>query len=156
MTDGFNALVRRAVGDHPQPFAQFVQSLVMGAVYQHGIAVQALQAAAGVVDSQMVLVSPLIAVYVGGGQILDDAAAQPHIDDLHSLTDAENGKSVLDPVFQSLKLQDIQFGVDGMGAVIPLPEKCGGDVASAGKKQPLAGGQVTDGETGQVRSMVPV
>ena len=104
----------------------------------------------------MVLVCSLIAVHAGGGQILNDAAAQSHIDDLHSFTDAENGNAVLDSVFQSLKLQDIQFGVDIAGAVIPLAEECGGDVAPAGKKKPLTGGQVTDGEAGQVRSMVPV
>lgn len=156
MSDGFNTLVRRAVGDHSQPFAQFVQSLVMSTVYQHGIAVQALQAAAGMVDCQMILVLSLIAVYAGSGQILDDAAAQSYVDDLHSLADTENGELVLDPVFQRLKLQDIQFGVDGTGAVIPLPEKCRCDVAAAGKKQPLTGCKVTDGEAGQVCSMVPV
>lgn len=156
MTDGFNTLIRGTVGDYPQSLAQFVQPLVMSAVDQHGIPVQALQTAAGVIDRQVILILPLIAVYMGSGQILNNAAAKAHIDDLHSLTDAENGQTVLDPVFQGLELQDIQLRVDGAGAMVPLSEKCRGDIAAAGKKQPLAGGQITDGETGQVRSMVPV
>lgn len=75
MADGFNTLIRGTVGDYLQSLAQFVQPLVMGAIDQHGIPVQALQAAAGVVDRQVVLILPLIAVDAGGGQILDNAAA---------------------------------------------------------------------------------
>ncbi len=113
MTDAFDALIQRTAGDNLHPSSQLAQSLMMGAVYYHDFPVQVMQEAAGQIVYFMVLIRVQIAVTVGTGQILDDAAAQPYIDDLHSLADAQNGDAALYAVFQGLQLQDIQFRVDG-------------------------------------------
>jgi len=155
MADGLHTSVQRAVGDCPKTLSQLAQPLMVGAVHDHGVPVQTVQKTVGGIVYSMVLVGAQIAMAVSGGQILDDAAAQSHIDDLHSLTNAQNGKTALDAVFQSLQLQDIQLCVYGAGTVVMFAEKGGGDVAAAGKEQSLAGGQIADGQAGQVQNIVP-
>ncbi len=75
-------------------------------------------------------------------QILYYGAAQPHIDDLHALADAQYGHVPLQGQVQGLELQNIQPGVNIAGTVVLFPEEGGCDVPAAGKKQSIAGGQV--------------
>lgn len=94
-------MIQRTAGDNLHPSSQLAQSLMMGAVYYHDFPVQVMQEAAGQIVYFMVLIRVQIAVTVGTGQILDDAAAQPYIDDLHSLADAQNGDAALYAVFRA-------------------------------------------------------
>ena len=73
-----------------------------------------------------------------GAEILQDAAAQTHIDDLHSLADSQDWHSGADGQVEGLQLQDIQLSVDIAGAMVLLPEEGGGDIPSSRKQQGAA------------------
>ncbi len=61
-----------------------------------------------------------------------------YVDDLHSLADTEDGAAPFGEQVKSLKLEDIQLGIDLSRAVILLAEKGRRDVSAAGQQQSAA------------------
>lgn len=84
---------------------------------------------------QFVAIVPCVAA--GFFDMLDDSASKAYVDDLHTFTDAENRAFPRKEKFQCLKLEDIQLHVDVFGALVFLPEKCGGDIAAARQEKPV-------------------
>lgn len=90
----------------------------------------------------VILVFPLVAVDVGGRQVLYNGAAESDIDDLHTLADAKYGHGLPDGVIKSLQLQNIKLGINVAGTGIVFSEKGRSDITAAGEKQTVAGGEL--------------
>lgn len=140
--EGLRAAVLGAVLYRRQSVAQSSDGLVMSAVDGEAAAVEGVQPGAGVDDGDVVLVAVFIFVKLRGGHILNYGSAQPHIDELHALADAQNRLPVSEAQLQRLELQNIQLGVNAAGAVIFFPEEGGGDIAAPGEQQGVASGDV--------------
>ena len=93
-----------------------VNALMMGGVYDRAQTVKLIEKVippqATVVD-RMLLIVPDPLMDRGCIKILMDIAAKVDVDQLDSFTDSENGSFSLDIEIQDLKLENIQFGIDG-------------------------------------------
>ncbi len=120
-----------------------VDPLMVGGVYDRAQTVELVEK---VISPQTAVIDRMALVVTGplvdGGcfQILMDVAAEVDVDQLDSLADAKNGTFALYEKVKDLKLEDIQLGVDGAGAVVMLAEKGGRDVAAARKDEVVGGG----------------
>ena len=120
-----------------------VDPLMVGGVYDRAQTVELVEK---VIPPQTAVIDRMVLVVTGplvdGGcfQILMDVAAKVDVDQLDSLADAKDGTFALYEKVKDLKLEDIQLGVDGAGAVVMLAEKGGRDVAAARKDEVVGGG----------------
>ena len=87
----------------------------------------------------MNLILPDVFVAAGGGKILDDAASQADIDELHALADTENGTPLLQEGPQQKELEPVQCGFHGAGALIVGMKKSRIDIASSGQDEAAEG-----------------
>ncbi len=69
------------------------------------------------------------------GHILQNGSAKRHVDQLHAFADAEDGLVLPDAELQRLKLENIQFCVNMIGAIIFFSEESGRDISAAGQKE---------------------
>ena len=129
-----------------------VDPLMVGRVYDRAQTVELVEKVippqTAVIDRMaLVVTDPL----VDGGcfQILMDVAAKVDIDQLDPFADTKDGAFALHKKVEDLKLEDIQLGVDGAGAVVALPEKGGRDVAAARKDEVVGGGSFFLAESGE-------
>ncbi len=125
--------------DDGKPFSGRADSLVMGAVYGKISSVEPAQKGAGQGVAGMDLILAGILVQGVGGEILDDAAAEKDIDNLHSLADTQNRAAGSYKGVQHGKLLSVQHRVDYTGAVIRLPEQDRINIPAAWKKQGVKG-----------------
>ena len=72
--------------------------------------------------------------------ILQNGAAEGDIDDLHALADADDGDPGSYGRVESLKLQNVQFGVNCTGTFVFFSEESRIDIAAARQDQGVAGG----------------
>lgn len=120
-----------------------VNALMMGRVYDRAQTVKLIEKViplqAAVVDG-MLLVMPDPLMDRGCIKILLDTAAKVDVDQLDSLTDSENGPFCLYIEIQDLKLEDIQFGINGTRAMVILTKECRCDIATAGEDEVIRQG----------------
>ena len=120
-----------------------VNALMMGRVYDRAQTVKLIEKVippqATVVD-RMLLIVPDPLMDRGCIKILMDIAAKVDVDQLDSFTDSENGPFSLDIEIQDLKLENIQFGINGTGAVVVLTKECRCDIATAGEDEVIRQG----------------
>ena len=64
-------------------------------------------------EGGMDLIPSDVCMAAGGGKILDDAASQADIDELHALADTENGTPLLQEGPQQKELEPVQNGING-------------------------------------------
>ena len=88
----------------------------------------------------LILAGP--AVERGGGEVLDQVAAQVHIDDLHAAADAEDRLSGLQERMEQGKLRFVQSFVRGCGTPVLLTETGRMDVTASGQQKLVIRGQV--------------
>lgn len=124
--------------DRNQAVTHVVYRLVMGGIYQSAQAVELvkeiLTAQAAVINLvELVAAGPLVTLC--GDDVLKQIAAEMYVDDLETLTDAENGFTFFDEAGERFQLQDVQNGIHMERAVICLAEERGGDIAASGKEQ---------------------
>ena len=129
-----------------------VNALMMGRVYDRAQTVELVEK---VIPPQTAVIDRMALVVTGplvdGGcfQILMDVAAKVDIDQLDPFADTKDGAFALHKKVEDLKLEDIQLGVDGAGAVVVLAEKGGCDVAAARKDEVVGGGSFFLAESGE-------
>ncbi len=150
--------LRHVVGsilDDGKAFAGSADSLVMGAVYGKILPVEPVQKGAGERMAGMDLILAGVLMQGIGGEILDDAAAEIDIDNLHSFADAQNRPAGFYKGIQHRKLLSVQHRIDNTGAVVRFPEQDGIDVPAAWQKQGVKGiglGYVGEGGAGGPQS----
>lgn len=86
--------LRYAVGsvlDDSQSFSRLRYALMMGAVDREAFSVKGMEEASFLGSRGMNLIFSNIFMLPSGGKILDDAASEENIDQLHALADAEDG-----------------------------------------------------------------
>ena len=76
----------------------------------------------------------------GGGQVLNDAASQADVDQLHAFADAEYRKLFSQKSAKEEKLKPVQSGIHGAGSLIFLMKKIRVNVAASGKNKGIEGG----------------
>ena len=129
-----------------------VDPLMVGGVYDRAQTVELVEK---VIPPQTAVIDRMALVVTGppvdGGcfQILMDVAAKVDIDQLDPFADTKDGAFALHKKVEDLKLEDIQLGVDGAGAVVVLAEKGGCDVAAARKDEVVGGGSFFLAESGE-------
>lgn len=129
-----------------------VDPLMVGGVYDRAQTVELVEK---VIPPQTAVIDRMALVVTGplvdGGcfQILMDVAAKVDIDQLDPFADTKDGAFALHKKVEDLKLEDIQLGVDGAGAVVVLTEKGGCDVAAARKDEVVGGGSFFLAESGE-------
>lgn len=141
--DGFRAAVLRAVLYNLQAGTEAAYGLVMGAVDDGLLSVEGVQPG-GIFDYGIVIFIAVIIPMTQGSfrwEILYDFSAQAHIDNLHTLADAQHRFMLRESQLKSLQLPDIQFCINITGSMVAFSEEGGGDVASSGEQQCAAGGE---------------
>lgn len=150
MYKGLRHAVRSALDDN-QPLARLCDALVMGAVDREAFSIQGMENASLLRICEVYLIPSNKGMLPGGRKILDDAAFETDVDQLHALTDAEHRDSFLQKRPQEKKLKPVQFRIDGAGTPIFLLKKKRIDIAAAGKNE----GVELGGETGQEGAFGP-
>ena len=125
----------RGVLDDNQAFARLRNALMMGAVDREVFSIQGVEKASLFCMRGMDLIFSDVCMPSGGGQILNDAASQADIDQLHAFADAEYGKIFSQKRAKEEKLKPVQFGLDGAGALIFLMKKNRINISAAGKNE---------------------
>ena len=138
MSDCLRTGVMRTILHHMQSLSRFADGLVVRAVDSCIGATQMIQPGIFFYDGGMILITVIIFVKICGGKILYDGAAQSHIDDLHTLTDAKYGLFASDTQVKGLELQDVQLCINVVGGTVSLSEEGGSDVSSSGEDQGIA------------------
>ena len=149
MDKRFDAVVLFAPLDGCQPFPDLAYPLMMGTVDHSLFPVQGIQTGVFQNPGGMILVAILVAVQLGSGKVLGNGATQRNIDYLHAFTDAQYGKGVPDSIFQSLKLQNVQFCINISGSSVLFPKKSGGDISASRQNKGAAGGNFSGNERGE-------
>ena len=124
--------------DRDQPVAHAACGLMVGGIYHGACAVELIkeiQTAQFTAPYGMKLVAVLPFVRVGGVDVLYYVAAEMHVDQLQSLTDAQHGLFLCHKTGKKPQLQDIKLGINVSGTAVFLTEKGGRYVAAAGEKQ---------------------
>lgn len=134
--DRFGDAVRGPLCDG-QPGADPAAALMVGAVDLTDGRAEGGKGGAGTGPDGMGLVLAGPAVKGGGRQILDQAAAEIDIEDLHAAADAKDRFSGFEEGVKQGKLRFIQRAVDAGGALILLPEPGRVDIAAAGQQKPV-------------------
>lgn len=67
--------------------------------------------------------------------MLYNGAAKINVDDLHSFANTQNRTFPFYKKLQRLKLDDVQLGVDVLGTLIFLSEKCGCNISPSGEQK---------------------
>ncbi len=124
--------------DRGKPFPDAVYGLMMGGVYDSAVSVELVKeiplAQITAVDGmELIVTDPFVGI--GGVDVLRDVAAEVDVNKLKALADAKHGLFLCHKTGEKLELQDVQFGVHIVGAVVCLAEKGGRNVAAAGEKQ---------------------
>ena len=148
MGDGLHHMIRCTLY-HAQLFAGQADALMVGAVDNKIRPVESIQKTArGGVDP-VGLILPVILMIPGSGKILNDCAAEENIDDLHSLTDAQNRFPGTDEEGEDRKLLPVQNAVNIPAALIGFSEKRRIDVAASGKQERVTAGGLFGVQTDQ-------
>ena len=82
------------------------------------------------------------------GHILCDRTAEGDIDHLHPFTDTDHGDPGGDRHVESLKLQDVQFGVNSTGTFVFFSEESRSDISAARQNQGITGGDFPGDQCG--------
>jgi len=124
--------------DRDKPFPYAVYGLMMGGVYLDAASVELVKEitpAKAAVKDIVKLIASDPSVDFCGVDMLCDVAAKMDVDELKPFADTEHGLFLCRKPGKDVKLQDIQFRIDAVGAVVRLAEKGGRDVTTAREKQ---------------------
>ena len=130
----------RGVLDDDQAFAWLRNALMMGAVDREVFSIQGVEKASLFRIRGVDLIFSDVCMPSGGGQILNDAASQADIDQLHAFADAEYGKIFSQKRAKEEKLKPVQFGIHGTGSLIFLMKKSRVNVAAPRKNESIERG----------------
>ena len=90
----------------------------------------------------MDLILSVPAVDIGRRQVLDQAAPEKDIDQLHPPADAKDRSAGGEKRAKEGKLRPVQLPVDRQGALIRLSEPGGVNISAAGQQESAEGGQI--------------
>lgn len=134
----FRGAVRCGLGDR-KVMSDFPAALMVGAVDNAGISIEAVQNRAVSAAHRMKLVMSDVLMDLTGRKMLNDIAAEKYVDDLHSLTDAEDRSVGPDKGIQKGELRGVQHRVHMLGTKIGLSKPGGMDISSARKQKLVIG-----------------
>lgn len=138
--EGFDRTVG-SLTNGEKSFSEFIDSLMMGGIDESTASIQLIKEIRAATSDMVYIMELVFSVPLMGCcvfNMLTNGTAKMNINDLHSFTDAEYGSVPFDEEIQSLKLEDIQFGINLPGAVLLLSEKGRSNVPAAGKQQSAA------------------
>ena len=121
--------------DDDQAFARLRNALMMGAVDREVFSIQGVEKASLFCIRGVDLIFSDVCMLSGSRQVLNDAASQADVDQLHALADAEYGKLFFQERAQEEKLKPVQSGIDGAGALIFLMKKNRINISASGKNE---------------------
>lgn len=131
MNDSFHAAVRLTPLYGIQSRSQFINSLMMGAVNTDFRAIEQIETGAFQNNGIMVLVTLLVLMKMSSGKVLGDGAAEGNINQLHTFTNPQYRHAMLDSIFQSGQLKNIQLCINLFGTFVAFTKKGRSDIAAA-------------------------